>query len=199
VPSAISSLTTISQEQHYLYNTTPVTKFSNVSGVPHNTIHANNFHFYEEVNEIVQEEPAEALDPETLGLLATIGIEKGKPVAPDARQKKILEQAVTVGEAMAKTMNFRSRLPGIRYRPDATWEYVIPPWYDVQQDVGNSTQLDERIALYYSLWGMSYGSVTKIRGVGQVYLSSFVDNEGQPFDGPKSYRLRVQIQFLFPK
>lgn len=71
----------------------PVPKFFNVSGLPHNTIHANDFHFFGEVNEIVQEEPAESLDPETLGLLASIGIEKGKPFAPDARMKKILVDA----------------------------------------------------------------------------------------------------------
>jgi hypothetical protein len=61
----------------------------------------------------------------------------------------------------------------------------------VQQDVGDSSQLDERIALYYSAWGMSNGSVTKTPGVGQIYLGSFVDKDGQPFDGAKSYRLRV--------
>jgi hypothetical protein len=61
----------------------------------------------------------------------------------------------------------------------------------VQQDVENSTQLDERIALYYPAWGMSNGSITKIPGVGQIYLGSFVDTEGRPFDGAMSYRLRV--------
>lgn len=85
-----------------------------------------------------------------MAMLQSLGIENGKPFAPDARQKKILEEAATVGEAMAKTIDFRGRLPGIRYRPDATWEYVIPPWFNVQQDVGNSTQFEERIALYYS-------------------------------------------------
>jgi hypothetical protein len=68
----------------------PQQKFINISGVPHNTIHANDFGFYEEVNQLVQEEPNEAQDPEILGLLASIGIEKGKPFAPDARMKKIL-------------------------------------------------------------------------------------------------------------
>jgi hypothetical protein len=61
----------------------PVTKFTNMSGIPHNTIHANNFHFHEELHEILEMEPNEALDPETLGLFASIGIEKGKPFAPD--------------------------------------------------------------------------------------------------------------------
>jgi hypothetical protein len=35
----------------------------------------NLYSFYEDINEVVQEEPVEASDPETLGLLAAIGIE----------------------------------------------------------------------------------------------------------------------------
>jgi hypothetical protein len=42
------------------------------------------------LNQLVQEEPSESLDPETLGLFASIGIEKGKNFAPDERMKKIL-------------------------------------------------------------------------------------------------------------
>jgi hypothetical protein len=42
-----------------------------------------DFSFFEEVNEVVQEEPSQATDAETLGLLAAIGIEIGKPFAPD--------------------------------------------------------------------------------------------------------------------
>ena len=147
--------------------------------------------YWERLSQSLAGEPGEDRDRFFMAMLKPLGLESGKPFAPDARQKKILEEAATVGEAMAKTIDFRGRLPGIRYRPDATWEYVIPPWFNVQHDVENSTQLDERIALYYSAWGMSNGSVTKTPGVGQIYLGSFVDKEGQPFDGAKSYRLRV--------
>jgi hypothetical protein len=59
----------------------PQTRFVNTSGKAFNTIHANNFKFLEEVNTLVQEEPPDALDPETLGLLASIDIYFG-PKAP---------------------------------------------------------------------------------------------------------------------
>ena len=36
---------------------------------------------------VIQKEPLDMLDPETRGLFASIGIEKGKPFAPDARMK----------------------------------------------------------------------------------------------------------------
>lgn len=77
----------------------PEQQFVNLSGKAFNTVHANDFTFYEEVNTVVQEEPADALDPETLGLLASIGIKKGKPFAPDTRMKKILTEAAAVGNA----------------------------------------------------------------------------------------------------
>lgn len=86
----------------------PPMNFINVSGIPNNTIHANNFEFYEELNQIVQEEPSESLDPETLGLFASIGIEKGKSFAPDERMRKILTEAAAVGNATARALTFRT-------------------------------------------------------------------------------------------
>ena len=50
-----------------------------------NTVHANDFSFFEEVDELVQEEPTEALDAERAGQLAAIGIVKGQPFAARRR------------------------------------------------------------------------------------------------------------------
>ena len=58
----------------------PATNFINVSGRSFNTIHSMDFSFFEEVNEVIQEEPADATDPETLGLLASIGIDERNTV-----------------------------------------------------------------------------------------------------------------------
>src|ERR1700723_4562548 len=87
----------------------PATKFINGSGVELNTIHSNDFSYFEELNEVVQQEPSEALDPERLGLFASIGIGKGKPFAPDERMKKILSDSAAVGNATARAILFKSR------------------------------------------------------------------------------------------
>jgi hypothetical protein len=63
----------------------PPTVFHDASGQAFSTIPPNDFGFYELLNEVVQQEPATALDPELMGPLAAIGIIKGKPFAPDAR------------------------------------------------------------------------------------------------------------------
>lgn len=153
--------------------------------------HPRGIVYWERLSQALAGEPGEDRDRFFMAMLKPLGIENGKPFAPDARQKKILEEATVVGEAMGMNLSFNQRFEGTRYRPDAHWEFVVPPWFNVLQDEGNTTQFDERTGLYYEAYGMSYGSVTKTRGVGQTYLGAYKDKEGRPFDGGKTYRLRV--------
>ena len=87
----------------------PPMKFVDVSGMAFCTVAPADYGFWECLNQVVQEEPSESLDPVTLGLYASIGIEKGKPFAPDARMKKILTEAAAVGDATARAISFRIR------------------------------------------------------------------------------------------
>jgi hypothetical protein len=65
---------------------------------------------------------ATASDPETLGLLAAIGIEHGKPFAPDDRMRKILTEAVAVGTASARSLAYRPRDPEAYLYPNSAWK-----------------------------------------------------------------------------
>jgi hypothetical protein len=40
----------------------PSPSFANTSGMQFNTIHADTFHFYEEINAVIQHEPGDAFD-----------------------------------------------------------------------------------------------------------------------------------------
>jgi hypothetical protein len=46
---------------------------------------------------------------------------KGKPFAPDARQKALLEEGVRVGKAMASVNTFEARLQGANWYPGTNW------------------------------------------------------------------------------
>ena len=85
--------------------------FHEGSGKSFSTIPPNNFHFYELLNDVVQQEPATALDPELMGPLAAIGIIKGKPFAPDERMKKILTDAFVLGNATVTQSAHESSRP----------------------------------------------------------------------------------------
>ena len=169
----------------------PAMKFVNVSGVPFNTIHANDFSFFEEIDHLVQEEPTAALNPEALGLLAAIGIEKGKPFAPDARMKRILSEAAAVGNATARALVFRSRLKEAYFYPNSAWctpfvggshEFLTQP---------GVRNLDARAFFFYYATGITPAMAMKMVGVGAQYAVAFVDSEGRPFDGSRTYKVHL--------
>jgi len=169
----------------------PQQKFINLSGVPHNTIHASDFGFFEEVNQLVQEEPNEAMDPETLGLLASIGIEKGKPFAPDARMKKILTEAAAVGNATARTLMTKSRIKETFYYPNSGWSNpLLIGGYEFLQQPGVRS-LDSRTGSYYYFTGATPAMSMKMVGKGSQYAYTFVDSQGNALDGAKAYKLHL--------
>ena len=52
------------------------------------------------------------------GAIASIGIVKGQPFAPDARMKKLLGEAATLANATARAMTYQPRIGGVRIYPD---------------------------------------------------------------------------------
>jgi hypothetical protein len=166
------------------------TKFINGSGVELNTVHASDFTYFEELNEVVQEEPSEALDPERLGLFASIGIEKGKPFAPDARMKKILTDSAAVGNATARAILFRTRMKDAYYYPNSAWLTTFAGGYEflLQPGVRN---LDARTMFFYYATGITPAMAMKMVGIGSQYAAAFVDSEGKPLDGSKTYKIHL--------
>ena len=171
-------------------NPPPMT-FINGSSKEFNTVHANDFRFYEEVNAIVQYEPNEAYHPEVLGQLAAIGIEKGKPFAPDERMKKILTEAAAVGNATARTITFKTRIEEAYFYPDSAWftGFVGGSYqFLLQPGVRN---LDARVLFHYYATGITPAMAIKRVGVGSQYAAATTDAEGKPLDGSKTYKLHL--------
>ena len=168
----------------------PEMKFINWSGKPVNTIHGNDFSFYEEVNTVVQEEPSSAFDPETLGLLAAIGIQKGKPFAPDARMKKILVEAAAVGNATARAISFATREKSMFYYPDRQWKITFNGGYKFMKENGER-HLDGRAFFHYVATGNTPAMEAKIIGGGSQYLFAERDGKGRYLDGGKNYQITV--------
>ena len=168
----------------------PETKFINGSGVELNTVHANDFSYFEELNEVVQEEPSEALDPERLGLFASIGIEKGKPFAPDERMKKILTEAAAVGNATSRAILFRTRMKEAPYYPNSAWVTTFTGGYEFLSQPG-VRNLDARTMFHYYATGITPAMAMKMVGIGSQYAAAFVDSEGKPLDGSKTYKIHL--------
>jgi hypothetical protein len=169
----------------------PPMKFINGSGLYFNTIHANTFQFYEEINAVIQSEPADSADPEILGQLAAIGIVKGKPFAPDARMKKILTNAVAVGNATARAISFRPREEAFYFYPgESAWfTPFVGGSHEFLQD--NVRLLDARTCFFYLATGITPAMSKKMVGAGSQYACATLDRDGNYLDGSKNYRLHL--------
>jgi hypothetical protein len=168
----------------------PTMNFINISGKYINTVHSNDFSFFEEVNQVIQEEPLEAVDPEVRGLLASIGMEKGKPFKPDARMKKILTDAAAVGNATARAIAFSTRDKEAYYYPNSEWKTLfIGDAYDFAP--GGVLDLDARTFYYYIASGCSPSWLQKMVGQLSQYICVERDSKGQYLDGGKNYRLHL--------
>jgi len=144
--------------------------------------------YWESLNKVVQSEPVMERDRLILAQLRFLGIEKGKPFKPDERQKKILEQAVVVGEAMAKANTSDKRVEP-PFWPGSQWKHALV--VSVDQRMPNYDQLDERAAWFYEAVVVSKGMLTQTPGVGQRYLATYKDHDGEWLNGSKTYKLRV--------
>ena len=168
----------------------PPAEFVNLSGKSFNTIHANDFSFFEEVHEVLQEEPVDALDPELLGLLASIGIEKGQPFAPDDRMRDLLTDAVAVGNATARALVFATRDPAAYYFEDSAWKTgFVGGSHEFAQE--GRRLLDPRTLFFYYATGITPAMAGKMVGIGSQYAGAMVDSEGRALDGGRTYQLRL--------
>lgn len=166
------------------------TEFLNIAGVPHTTVQPSTFTFFEEVNEVVQDEPVESLDPERRGLLASIGIVKGQPFAPDDRLRVILVEAAALGNATARTLAFKPRDPQAYPYPDSSWKSV---WIGGSPDflVDGIRLLDARTSFFYIGTGNTPAMTIAMPGVGSQYIWTAEDASGQWLDGGRHYRLTL--------
>lgn len=144
--------------------------------------------FWERLSEILDREVVAERDRFFMAMLRRVGIEKGKPFNPDARQKKILEEAVFVGEAMAKANDLAKRNTK-PYWKGASWKLALG--LDPSQRADHYDELDERAEWFYEAVTTSAGMVTTTPGVGSIYLASYADKDGDWLEGGKNYTLHV--------
>ena len=168
----------------------PETGFVDFAEASFNGIHANDFSFFEEVNEIVQEEPEGALDPERAGQLAAIGIVRGRPFEPDARMRGILEEAARVGAGLARTLLYKPRDRDVYIFDNASWKTAfVGGSYEFL--VNGARMLDYRALMHYVGTGITPAMTHAAPGIGSQYAYTVEDANGATLDGGNNYTLTL--------
>jgi hypothetical protein len=166
----------------------PGNEWIDITPVPFNTIHSNDFSFYEEVNELVQEEPADALDTERAGQLAAIGILKGQPFAPDDRLRAILGNAARIGAGISRALVYAPRDPDAALY--GSWKQAfVGGSYEFLR--GGARLLDARTQFHYMATVITPAMAHAQVGAGSAYAYTVHDAHGNVLDGAKTYRLHV--------
>ncbi|ASP35015.1 DUF1254 domain-containing protein [Labrenzia sp. VG12] len=171
----------------------PQMEFVNASKKVFNTIHANTFEFYNELNTVLQKEPISTFDPELRGLAAAIGIQKGKDFAPDERMTQLLTEAVAIGNATARTIWLKPRDKAAYLYENSGWftAFIGGSWEWLRDEGKGGRYLDARTMFFYMATVNTPAMVLKIPGKGSQYALTVTDSSGAFLDGSKSYSLTI--------
>ena len=143
--------------------------------------------FFTLLDRVVQTEPWIPRDRAMIDQLRTIGIEKGKPFAPNEEMKTALEAGVTEAKALLAA-RYDAGFPAFF---DGT-HWTLPALPEAIEGQSTDYADPDKYAVDARGLGYTYAYIALKRlGVGQYYLINIKDKDGEAYEGAKSYRLHV--------
>ncbi|MGT2509150.1 DUF1254 domain-containing protein [Cupriavidus basilensis] len=178
-------------------------KFIDASGKPHEMLPRTDATAFQQLKYLADTEGSYLADPDWLGMLAGLGIVKGKPFEPDARTKKILDAAAKSGYDTSRVIGLQGKSGSADYRVYADRQWVNPVnnlssrWPNAPLDLGflstkgGYRDLDARTWFFTDYYSISPGMVSMTPGKGAFYMIAFNDSSGQPLVGANSYKVKL--------
>jgi len=153
----------------------------------------NNINYWKRLHETIEAEPPYEPYRMNYGDLAALGIEKGKPFKPDARMKKILENAAKIANAQMRVQSFADRRPDRVMWKDRKWEWATLRPENGTFDTPIYKDLDARAKWFYQAQIESPAMFRRTAAAGSLYWLGTRDKSGTYLDGSKTYRLKVPM------
>jgi len=167
----------------------PAMEFINGTGKPINTLFPDTYRYFELLAQQVEDEPLDVFGPLERAQMQSLGIEKGKPFAPDEHMKQLLSEAAQLGGAIARARTYAPSKEATYY-PDRQWQGVpVGMTYEFATD--GAPLIDARVNVYYMAAGNSPSMMDKNVGQGSQYLWTYRDADGDWLDGGKTYSLHI--------
>jgi hypothetical protein len=104
--------------------------------------------------------------------------------------KKILTEAVAVGNATARAIVFKSRQDAYLYPNSAWFTCFIGGSYEFLSQPGVRDQ-DALVHFIYYATAVTPAMAAKLIGLGSQYAAAATDSEGKPLDGGKTYKIHL--------
>lgn len=165
--------------------------FPNASGRRVHMMYPTDFSYWTKLKEFVDYEPIEAINPELRGVLASIGIIKGKPFEPSVKQKDLLLEAVETAPKMILAMRKMGR-PDNRnlYYADRQYERA---WGAATAEFMQSSYLDvdQRAGYFQYAYSAAPAMIMRTIGEGSKYPFTLRDADGELLKGSGTYKLHL--------
>ncbi|MFF2495470.1 DUF1254 domain-containing protein [Agromyces sp. NPDC058064] len=166
------------------------TTFVNIAGAKFNSVHSNDFDFFNEIDELIQEEPAEALDVERAGQLAGLGIAHGTAFAPDDRRRRLLDEGAKLGAAISRALVYKPRDPAAFFWEGNSWKNAfVGGSYEFLHN--GARMLDARTQFHYFATVITPAMAHAQVGAGSAYAYTAEDADGRVLDGGATYSLTI--------
>jgi hypothetical protein len=165
----------------------PATVFTDVKDVLFDSTIRYDNSFFAHLDRMVQSEPWMGRDRAMIDQLRSIGIEKGKPFAPDSALNQILAEGI--GEAHAwMAAKYDAGLPP--FFQGTHWTFPAHPELLKAASEGFEGANDYPVDWRGITYTYAYIGIKRL-GAGQFYLINIRDKAGESYDGSKTYRLHV--------
>ncbi|MEN2412168.1 DUF1254 domain-containing protein [Flavobacterium mesophilum] len=153
----------------------------------------NNLEYWKVLAELVDKEPANPAYRAMYGELAQLGIEKGKPFAPDARMKEILEKAAREGNAIMRVQSFADRSESRKVWEGSQWQWAVLRDKNGTFDTDNFTDIYAREKWFFQAQIESPAMFNRSANAGSLYWLGTKDKTGNYLNGSKNYKLTVPL------
>jgi hypothetical protein len=139
----------------------------------------------------IEHEYADPADMEMRGMLAALGIQKGKPFNPDARTRDLLDKGAKTAYRMGRAIIYEplAIVPNALWYKDRRSANVFPA--NATFTASTFNYIDPRTGFFTVAYSASPGMAASIGNVGAKYPVTFVDADGDFLRGGTRYRLNL--------
>ncbi len=143
----------------------------------------------QDIHDFVSVEPVQERDKAVIGMLATIGIEKGRPFDPSPKIQAAMERGVVDAYHYMQELTLNLLQENLWW-PDRHWAMVLVPdergGFEFITD--RAVEIDKRAAIWFPA---IFLPPTFDEKAATVYISAIADKDGKAVEAGKLYRIRI--------
>ena len=169
----------------------PATTFLDATHKPYGGLPVYDYTYFQDIDQLVQNNPVRRQHKAMIALLKDLGIEKGKPFKPSEIQKHAMNEGLKLAYAKVQS-DFTTEGHILKQLWEGENQWMFWNFAKGQPKLGfpfedeNMLLIGDRANAYFYV---TY--LPKYLGGGTFYLTGIRDSEGELFNGNDSYKLNV--------